>query len=166
MCTLAPPVQSVASAVSGTDPISLVDGISSFLQTLKKFNVVVDQIAMVSITLCPASPSRMLTPCLDSSLRASSVDNPRCCFQGLAIALCWSHYLIYRLQAIVEQADLDSSVRALLSKMDEIYTFLTNEELKVIESMKSIVERITHQTVQCSYFIQAYCGDQKFRKLT
>jgi len=50
--------------------------------------------------------------------------------------------------------------------MDEIYEFLTTAGLNDIMSMKAIVERITHQTVQCSYFIQAYCANQKFRKLT
>ena len=166
MSTLAVPLQSMASGISGTDPIALVDGVSSFLQTLKKFNGIVDQIASVSITLCPAGPSWMLTPSLDSSLRASSMDYPLFCFRGLANVFRWSRNLIYELQIIIEQADLDVSVCELLSKMNEIYTFLTTAELKAIESMKAIVERITLQTVQCSYFIQAYCANQKFRKLT
>jgi len=165
MRTVAGSIQSVVSSVGDTDnPISLFDGISSFLETLKKFNGVVDQIATVGITLCPVSPS-MLIRCLDSSLRASSMDYPLFCFQGLAVTLRWSHNLTYGLQIIIEQADLDDSVCALLLKMNESYTFLTTAELKAIESMKTIVERITHQTVQCSYFIQAYCANQKFRKL-
>ena len=49
--------------------------------------------------------------------------------------------------------------------MNEVYTSLTTAELKAIESMKAVVERITYQTVQCSYFIQEYCANQKFRKL-
>ena len=49
--------------------------------------------------------------------------------------------------------------------MNEVYTSLTTAELKAIESMKAVVERITYQTVQCSYFIQEYCVNQKFRKL-
>jgi len=156
----------MASGVNGTDPIGLVNWISSFLQTLKQFNGIVDQIATVSITLCPASPSWMLTQCLDSSLRASSVDHPLFCFQGLANTLRWSRNLIYGLQIFIEQAYLDISVGELLSKMNEVYTFLTTAELKAIESMKVIVERITHQTLECSYFIQAYCGNPKFCKYT
>ena len=77
--------------------------------------------------------------------------------------LRWSHDLICELQAIVDQANRDDSIHALLSKMDEVYTFLTNAELDDIGSMKMIIERITRQTVECSYFIQAYCGNQKFR---
>ena len=50
--------------------------------------------------------------------------------------------------------------------MDEVYTFLTTAELKVVESMKTIVDRITLQTLECSHFIQAYCANQKFRELT
>ena len=166
MSAVSAPIQRAASALSGTDnPIALVDWISSFLKTLEKFNDVVDKIATVSITLSPASPS-MLIRCLDSSLRASSVDYPLFCFQSLAVTLPRLPNLIYRLQIIIEQAHLDSSVCGLLSKMNEVYTFLTTAELEAIESMKTIVERITHQTVQCSYFIQAYCANQKFRKLS
>ena len=102
----------------------------------------------------------MLIQCLDSSLRASSVDYPLICFQGLAIVLRWPRNLIYRLQISVGPAPLDTSVRELLSKMNEVYTFLTTAELKAIESMKTTVARITHQTVECSYFIQAYCRNQ------
>jgi len=104
---------------------------------------------------------------LDSSLRPSSVDYPLFCFQGLAFAFRWPRNLIYGgLQIIIEQAHLDDSVCKLLSKMNEVYTFLTAAELKAIESMKAIVECINHQTLECSYFIQAYCANQKFRKLT
>ena len=88
---------------------------------------------------------------------------PLFCFQGLAVGLRWSHLLIYKLQAIVDQANRDDSIHALLTKMDEVYTFLTDPELKLIESMKTIVEHVTFQTVDCSYLIQAYCRKQKFR---
>ena len=94
------------------------------------------------------------------------MDHPLFCFQGLAVALCWSPYLIHRLQTIIDQANRDDSIRALLLKMDEIYTFLATTELTAITSMKAIVELITRQTLECSYFIQAYCRNQKFRKLT
>ena len=109
----------------------------------------------------------MLIRCLDSSLRASSMDYPVFCLDGLTtILLRWPRNLIQRLQADIQQAHLDDFVHALISKMDEVYTFLATAGLKDIQSMKAIVERITHQTLECSYFIQAYCGNQKFRKLT
>ena len=94
------------------------------------------------------------------------MDYPLFCFEGLAVALHRPRNLIYGRQIIIEQVQLDVSVCSLLSKMDEVYTFLTTAGLNDITSMKAIVERITHQTVQCSYFIQAYCGNQKFRELT
>ena len=87
MSTVATPIQNVASAVGGTDnPIALVDWISSFLETLEKFNAVVDKIATVSTSLCPASPL-ILIRYQDSSLRTSSMDYPFFCSQGLVIAL-------------------------------------------------------------------------------
>ena len=166
MSTVGGSIQSAASAVGDTNnPIDLVDWMSSFLETLENFNGVVDKVATVSITLCPVSPS-MLIRCLDSSLRASSVDYPLFCFQGLATALHRSRNLTYGWQIIIAQVHLDDSVCELLSKMNEVYTFLTNAGLDKIRSMKAIVERITLQTVQCSYFIQSYCANQKFCELT
>jgi len=166
MSTLAAPLENMASEFSGTDnPIALIDGIYSFLKTLEKFNGIVDQIATVSITH-PASPCQILIRCLDSPLRASSMDDPVFSFEGLAVAFHQSPNLIYGWQIIIVQVHLDVSVGSLLSKMDEVYTFLTTAGLDHITSMKAIVERITRQTVQCSYFVQAYCANQKFRKLT
>lgn len=49
--------------------------------------------------------------------------------------------------------------------MDEVYTFLTGEELQRIESMKDVVECITRQTLECSYFIREYSNNEKFRML-
>ena len=49
--------------------------------------------------------------------------------------------------------------------MDEVYTFLTKKELRDIESMEIVVGRITLQTLECSYFIQEYAKNEKFRKL-
>jgi len=161
---IAAPIQSIVSTLSSTDnPISLVHGISSFLNTLEKFNAVVGKLAVVRITFS-ASLSRMLIRCLDSSSRASSVDYSLFYFQGLAIALHRSRNLIWRFQAIIHQGNLDDLVRTLLSKMDGVYTLLITAGLNDIQSMKAVVERITRQTLECSYFIQAYCG--KFRKLT
>lgn len=66
---------------------------------------------------------------------------------------------------IVDQVNRDGSIRSLVRKMDEVYTFLTGEELRHIESMKHVVERITHQTLECSYFIQEYSKNKEFRML-
>ena len=92
----------------------LVDWITSFLKSLEKFNGIMDQIATVSIMLCPATPSWVLMRCLDSSLRASSVDYPLFRLQGLANVLHWSQNLTEGLQIIIEQGHLDDSVCNLL----------------------------------------------------
>ena len=61
MSTVAAPIQSMASAVSGTDnPASLADWISSVIQTLEKLNGIVDKLATVSIFLCPVSLSILI----------------------------------------------------------------------------------------------------------
>lgn len=67
---------------------------------------------------------------------------------------------------IIDQKTRDNSVRSLLSKMDEVYTFLMKEDLQDIESMKTVVERICYQTLECSYFIREYSQNKKFRKLS
>ena len=50
--------------------------------------------------------------------------------------------------------------------MHGVYTFLTGAELRDIEFMKTVVERICHQTLECSYFIREYSQNKKFRKNT
>ncbi|PPQ90302.1 hypothetical protein CVT25_013271 [Psilocybe cyanescens] len=65
--------------------------------------------------------------------------------------------------AIIDQEIRDDSILSLLRKMNEVYTFLTDNKLRDIESMKSVVERICHQTLECSYFIREYSTNQKFR---
>ena len=49
--------------------------------------------------------------------------------------------------------------------MNEVYIFLTGEELRRIEFMKVVVECITRQTLECSYFIREYSKNEKFRML-
>ncbi|PPQ93483.1 hypothetical protein CVT25_008477, partial [Psilocybe cyanescens] len=65
--------------------------------------------------------------------------------------------------AIINQEIRDDSILSLLRKMNEVYTFLTDNKLRDIESMQSVVERICHQTLECSYFIREYSTNQKFR---
>jgi hypothetical protein len=73
---------------------------------------------------------------------------------------------IYVYQMIIDQTTRDNSVRSLLSKMNEVYSFLMKEDLRDIESMKTVVERICHQTLECSYFIREYSQNKNFRKLS
>ena len=66
---------------------------------------------------------------------------------------------------IIDQTIRDNSVYSLLSKMNEVYAFLIKEELRDIDSMKTVVERICYQTLECSYFIREYSQNKNFRKL-
>ena len=54
---------------------------------------------------------------------------------------------------VICQTNRDNDVGSLLTKMNEVYTFLTQAELQDIKSMK-IVACICKQTLECSYFIQ------------
>jgi len=65
---------------------------------------------------------------------------------------------------IIDPKNLDAAVCSLLSKMDEVYVTLTKAELRDIEYMKEVVEHISQQTLECSYFIREYTGNEKFRK--
>ena len=66
---------------------------------------------------------------------------------------------------IIDQTTRDNSVRSLISKMNEVYAFLV-KELRNIESMKTVVERICYQTLECSYFVREYSQNKNFRKLS
>ncbi|KAG5636802.1 hypothetical protein H0H81_006824 [Sphagnurus paluster] len=65
-------------------------------------------------------------------------------------------------KTIIAQADHNDSVRSLLMKMNDVYTFLTEEKLGDLESMKIVIEHITIQTLECSYFIQEYSKNETF----
>ena len=66
---------------------------------------------------------------------------------------------------IIDQVNRDESIRSLLRKMNEVYSFLLGEELSRIKSMTIVVERITRQTLECCYFIREYSKNEKFRML-
>ena len=69
------------------------------------------------------------------------------------------------MQKIIDQKNRDAAVCSLLSKMNEVYAILTKAGLRDIQSIKEVVERISQQTLECSYFIQKYAQNEKFRKL-
>ncbi|KAG1792154.1 WD40-repeat-containing domain protein [Suillus plorans] len=58
---------------------------------------------------------------------------------------------------ILDQAHRDDAVSLLLSKISEVYTFITEkEELAKIESMLSIYVKLAQQTLVCADFISHY----------
>ncbi|KAG1792328.1 uncharacterized protein HD556DRAFT_1380511 [Suillus plorans] len=65
-------------------------------------------------------------------------------------------------KTITLQATRDDSISQLLSKMDEVYIFLTENDLAALTSMKSVVVRICQQTLECSYFLRDYSKSKNF----
>ncbi|KAG2046098.1 hypothetical protein BDR06DRAFT_1015016 [Suillus hirtellus] len=57
---------------------------------------------------------------------------------------------------ILHQADRDVAVSRPLSKVSEVYTFITEEELPQIKSMLAIYGRIAQQTLDFADFISHY----------
>ncbi|KAG2036511.1 hypothetical protein BDR03DRAFT_451693 [Suillus americanus] len=67
---------------------------------------------------------------------------------------------------ILDQADRDVAVSGLLSKISEVYTFITEkEELAKIESMLAIYRKIAQQTLECADFISHYSETKSACKL-
>jgi len=59
-------------------------------------------------------------------------------------------------QMILNQAELDVAVSSRLSKISEVYTFITEDELAKIQSMLVIYRKIAQQTLECADFISHY----------
>lgn len=72
---------------------------------------------------------------------------------------------IHFIQTITSQATRDDSISQLLSNMDEVDMFLTENDLAALTSMKSVVVRICQQTLECSYFLRDYSKSQNFYEL-
>lgn len=81
MRDFAVPAQGAASVEINDNPIALVDSVSSFLETLAKFNDIVYNIATV-MSCYALITAHILIFYLDPSLCASSMGNPLSCFQG------------------------------------------------------------------------------------
>ena len=102
----------------------------------------------------------------DPPLCQSSMVGSQFCLQGLLIGHVFPMITIDLLrQMVIDQNNRDKNVSSLLSKMGGVYTFLTQQELRDIEYMKTLVTAICQQTLDCSYFIQRYAQDMKFREL-
>ncbi|KAG1901401.1 uncharacterized protein F5891DRAFT_254157 [Suillus fuscotomentosus] len=66
---------------------------------------------------------------------------------------------------IIAQAQRDHSILSLLKKLAEVYRFMTQDDsLEKIESMRGIVEKIVHQTLECARFIRDYSETKSFWK--
>ncbi|KAG2118693.1 uncharacterized protein F5147DRAFT_757170 [Suillus discolor] len=66
---------------------------------------------------------------------------------------------------IIAQTQRDQSILNLLKKLAEVYRFMTQDDsLEKIESMRGIVEKIVHQTLECARFIRDYSERKSFWK--
>ncbi|OJA15904.1 hypothetical protein AZE42_11497, partial [Rhizopogon vesiculosus] len=60
-------------------------------------------------------------------------------------------------QMILDQVDRDDAVSSLLSKVSEVFAFITEEEeLAKITSMLAVYGKIARQTLECADFITHY----------
>jgi hypothetical protein len=58
---------------------------------------------------------------------------------------------------ILDHADSDDAVSSLLSKISEVYTFITEEEeLSKVQFMLATYGKIAQQTLECADFISHY----------
>ncbi|KAF8962292.1 hypothetical protein BDZ97DRAFT_1702551 [Flammula alnicola] len=57
---------------------------------------------------------------------------------------------------IIGQNARDESISALLNKIENVYTFITQKDLETIKSMDIVVTRICQQTLECAYFLRDY----------
>ncbi|KAG2118697.1 uncharacterized protein F5147DRAFT_832558 [Suillus discolor] len=63
------------------------------------------------------------------------------------------------------KAQRDQSIFSLLKKLAEVYRFMAQDDsLEKIESMRGIVEKIVHQTLECARFIRDYSERKSFWK--
>ncbi|KIK32138.1 hypothetical protein CY34DRAFT_182822, partial [Suillus luteus UH-Slu-Lm8-n1] len=65
---------------------------------------------------------------------------------------------------ILAQRDRDDSIRELLRKLGEVYSFTQNEMLGKISSMHPILGKISQQTCECADFVKKYSETTNFWK--
>jgi hypothetical protein len=71
--------------------------------------------------------------------------------------------LSYACETILAQTDRDQAILRLLEKLGQVYEFMMQDNtLGGIPSMKSIVERIAKQTLECSKFIKDYSATKNY----
>ena len=74
--------------------------------------------------------------------------------------MSFSRLLMGSEQAIKGQLDRDKEITELLATMKDVYSFV--EDVKKfpdkIDRLEDKILQILRQTVECSFFIQEYCG--------
>ncbi|KAG1727564.1 uncharacterized protein EDB91DRAFT_890641 [Suillus paluster] len=112
-----------------------------------------------------ASQTNNLQSVPDTIDTFSAILKPLKAFNSIANVLADAHpyakvalsIFTYASQMILDQADRDAAVSGLLSKISEVYTFITEEEaLASVPSMPVIYGKIARQTLECADFIAHY----------
>jgi hypothetical protein len=66
-------------------------------------------------------------------------------------------------QIILAQAYRDAAVLELLKKLDQVYTFMAQDQmLGQISSMRMVLGQISQQTLECAQFIKNYSETKNF----
>jgi hypothetical protein len=64
---------------------------------------------------------------------------------------------------VIAQSDRDQAVLGLINKLDQVYSFMIQDEtLGQISSMRSILGQISQQTLECARFIRDYSETKSF----
>ncbi|CCM04344.1 uncharacterized protein FIBRA_06516 [Fibroporia radiculosa] len=66
-------------------------------------------------------------------------------------------------QMILDQIYLDTAVRELLSKVSQVYAFIAErEDLTLVPTMQAVLEKSSHQVLDCADFIAHYSETKSF----
>jgi len=64
---------------------------------------------------------------------------------------------------VIAQSDRDQAVLGLVNKLDQVYSFMIQDEtLGQISSMPGILGQISQQTLECARFIRDYSETKSF----
>lgn len=90
----------------------------------------------------------------------SSLPHTRC-VHCLQIACIWVLSLMTaNPQLVVAQMQRDINILLLVDAMDDVYDFVKEAEpLRTIKSHEKVITVLAQQTIECGYFISAYCKD-------
>jgi hypothetical protein len=80
-------------------------------------------------------------------------------FHSCYLPLLSNHFV----QIILAQAYRDAAVLELLKKLDQVYTFMAQDQmLGQISSMRMVLGQISQQTLECAQFIKNYSETKNF----
>jgi hypothetical protein len=135
---------------------------TTYLQPLRVFNTVIENLANVWATLlcwkradqvAYVHPyAKMVLGMLSAASKVREV-SPSC------------SAVVDSVQIILAQTERDQSVQSLVEKLEEVYRFMSqNDTLGQILFKRSVAGRIAQQTLECAHFIRDYSERKGFCK--